>query len=239
MDWNLAIEINRAALKRVLAMLVAMAGLPALAPDSEAASRPTLPRHLHRAVLRLLRPAEAAARRLVIAAAACVVAPVSRAGQSGPQGTGRKATMSRGTPPARSHGFPLLDPLPRFRPRRPVPGSMPRISLPGFTRPSPLPPPPGPDDPVDATRLALRLQTLGHALDDLPGHAGRFLRWRGSHLAVPHNEPATGGTPVVRRWPLRMGRPPGWRRKARHEVHAILLRTNGLALYALEGHDTS
>ena len=28
MDWNLAIAINRTALKRILAMLVAMAGLP-------------------------------------------------------------------------------------------------------------------------------------------------------------------------------------------------------------------
>ena len=41
MDWNAAIEKNREALKRVLTMLVAMAGV-----------RPTLPRHLHRAVLR-------------------------------------------------------------------------------------------------------------------------------------------------------------------------------------------
>jgi hypothetical protein len=116
---------------------------------------------------------------------------------------------------------------------------VPRISLPGFTRPSPLPPPPGPDDPIDSKRLALRLQALGHALDDLAGHAERFVRWRGFRLATPDKETAAGGTPVIRRWPLRMGRPPGWRRRGRHEVHAILLRTNGLALYALEGRDTS
>jgi hypothetical protein len=36
-----------------------------------------------------------------------------------------------------------------------------------------------------------------------------------------------------------MGRPPGWRRKGGHEVHDVVLRTNGLALYALEGRDTS
>ena len=34
MDWNAAIEKNREALKRVLAMLVAMAGLGASAPTS-------------------------------------------------------------------------------------------------------------------------------------------------------------------------------------------------------------
>ena len=74
MDWNLAIERNRDALKRILAMLVAMAGCasltsplagedgparqgkaePLAGPDE---GWPTLPRHLHRAILRLLRPA--------------------------------------------------------------------------------------------------------------------------------------------------------------------------------------
>lgn len=58
MDWNAAIEVNRQALKGVLAALVAMAGL--------AGERPVMSRHLRCAVLRLLRPAEAAARRLVI-----------------------------------------------------------------------------------------------------------------------------------------------------------------------------
>ncbi|MGN6469018.1 MAG: hypothetical protein ACTHLC_05485, partial [Rhizobiaceae bacterium] len=78
MDWNAAIEKNREALKRVLAMLVAMAGLGQSAigrrqsesaqaadgltdcPLPTADCRPTLPRHLRLAVLRLLRPAEAA-----------------------------------------------------------------------------------------------------------------------------------------------------------------------------------
>ncbi len=100
MDWNAAIEKNREALKRIVAMLVAMAGLGGAAAftsplrggrreasdggdaeittptrqsddcrpplKGEVETVPTLPRHLHRAVLRLLRPAESAARRLVI-----------------------------------------------------------------------------------------------------------------------------------------------------------------------------
>ena len=62
MDWDAAIEKHREALKRVLAGLLVMAGFVGGSPA-------TLPRHLHRAVLNLLRPAEAAVRRLVIVAA--------------------------------------------------------------------------------------------------------------------------------------------------------------------------
>ncbi len=90
MDWNFAIEKHKQALKRVLAMLVAMAGLAEgklpgtvyfFPQISDVTSMPGsggkkvncpqrfLPRHLHRAILRLLRPAEAAARRLIVVAA--------------------------------------------------------------------------------------------------------------------------------------------------------------------------
>ena len=73
MDWNAAIERNREALKRVLAMLVAMAGL-----DASALTNFTLPRHLYRTILRLLRPAESAVRRLIIVAARGLVVPPAR-----------------------------------------------------------------------------------------------------------------------------------------------------------------
>ena len=55
MDWTARIEEHREALKGILAGLVAMVAL---------GGPTTLPRHLHRAVLSLLRPAESAARRL-------------------------------------------------------------------------------------------------------------------------------------------------------------------------------
>ena len=61
MDWNFMVTMNREKLVRILAGLVAMAGLTD--------GRTHLPRRIHRAVLRLLRPAEAAARRLIIVAA--------------------------------------------------------------------------------------------------------------------------------------------------------------------------
>jgi hypothetical protein len=86
MDWNLAIEKNREALKRILAALVAMAGLTGADPrfpsplilslsKERGGGRDTLPRYLHTAVLRLLRPAESAVRRLIIVAARGVVVP--------------------------------------------------------------------------------------------------------------------------------------------------------------------
>jgi hypothetical protein len=151
--------------------------------------------------------------------------------------------------------LPLLDTLPPWHPRRPARTCMPRISVPGYTQPSPIPPPPAPGDPVDATRLVLRLQALERALDDLPGHARRFARWRHRAAARARYQDAAArargkvsrtithvikpDARPVRCWPLRMGRPPGWRRRGRHEVHEVLSRTTGLALYALEGRDTS
>jgi hypothetical protein len=58
MEWPAIIEKHRQALQGVLASLVALAAC--------LGGGPTLPRHLRLAVLRLLRPAESAARRLVI-----------------------------------------------------------------------------------------------------------------------------------------------------------------------------
>lgn len=85
MDGSAAIERNRVALRRIVLSLFAMlaeAGIPGAGPAASGSSRPldafrhatgmtdfglrpipaSLPRHLWRAVLRLLRPAESAAR---------------------------------------------------------------------------------------------------------------------------------------------------------------------------------
>jgi hypothetical protein len=240
MDWNLAIERNSEALKRILAMLIAMAALTGDTGN-------TLPRHLHRAILRLVRPAESAVRRLIIVMArglaVTLAPPLPRKVKPSPTflrkpgGTG--ILMPRGcrsgAPPApRPLALPLLDPLRRsFRPRRPVANGIPRISLPGVTVPSPIAPrlPPAPDDLLNATRLALRLQALGAALNDLPAQATRFARWRARKQA--------GRT--RRAWPLRPGRPPGQRptRRRTHEVHEILHDLHGLAFDVLEHPDTS
>lgn len=250
MDWTIAIERNRAALKRILALMVAMAGGEAF-----------LPRRLHRAILAVLRPAEAAARRLVIVVARDLVVPPARRRKIEPRpgsifvrdGTGTGIVLPHGVrpgpvlsapglpalaPPCRAprlRALPLLDPLP-CRPgdrRRPARG--PRISWPGSAelRRSPQRLPPLPDDAIDAGPLALRLQALGRALDDLPAHARRFARWR-CHALGGEGRGLGYAEPPRRVWPLRPGRPPGGRRRPTHEVHAVLADLHSFAFLALE-----
>ena len=74
----------------------------------------------------------------------------------------------------------MADPLKRFGPRRRyVPAhAAPRIIFFDGSVPHKLPPPPGPHDQIDATRLALRLAGIGRALSDLPAQAQRYVRWK-------------------------------------------------------------
>ncbi len=274
MDWDAAIEKNRETLKRILAMLLAMAGLdegelrgqftffrqkggggsglaraeksklsPALAPALDPSL--TLPRRLHRAILRLLRPAEAAVRRLIVVAARGLVVTLPPPRQK-PQpkfrpGAGPVRMPARPKTRARRATLPLLDPLKPWN-RRPwlAPRGVPRISVPGITEPFRIPAW-SPKDPIDARRLDARLRALVLALDDLPGQARRFARWRARRDAALARERESGGLRRFGRFsPLKPGRPPGWRRKKPvHEVHEVLDVVHGLAQWALEPPDTS
>jgi hypothetical protein len=262
MDLTAAVEKNREALKGIVAALIAMVGGDAPA---------TLPRHLHRAILRLLRPAESAARRLAVALARSQPAlpalrpPVTfKPHKPKPasllvrKGIGTGIVLGPGAPvpaglalvlpkPApRPLSFPLLDPLPRWRPRRrwqPAAG-MPRISIAGDAGRAAVPArrPPLSDDPLDAGRLGRRLATLARVLDDLPCLARRFARWqtrRDRALAAGRTHRVTA---------LRGGRPPGGRlarydpealRRANiREIDEILAHAHALAHHAL-APDTS
>jgi len=244
MDWGAAVERNRESLKRILATLVAMAGL--------ADGATTMPRRLHQAVLRVLRPAEAAVRRLIIVVAQGLVVTLlpQRQRTTKPRsifvknggGTGiilppgmrpgdLASSAAQASPNAGTLSFPLLDPLRFPRKRQPTAQGVPRICLPGVTVPFPVAVrrPPAPDDPIDVKRLTSRLRLLGHVLDDLPGQARRFARWLARRNARR----------TSRLWPLRPGRPPGGRRRSTHEVDDVLAATHGLAFDALERRDTS
>ena len=108
MDWDLAIKRNSEALKGIVAELFAMLGLVGEATVSR------IPQPLHRAVLRVLWPAESAVRRLiVIAARGLVVKLKPAASRPMPAGTIGKGGGSR--PPS----FQLFDTRKNFtRPRR-------------------------------------------------------------------------------------------------------------------------
>jgi hypothetical protein len=227
MDWELAIKRNSEALVRIVAELFAMLGLVSGATVSR------IPQDLHRAVLRVLRPAESAVRRLIVIAARGLVVKLAA---SRPMPVGKVIGKGAQSRPS----FQLFDPRKNFnRPRRRVFARIgPRIHVFGYDPrvvalwPTPQPavePPPPPDGLVNATRLSRRLQALKSALDDLPRQAKRLARLRARREKVPS---------LKFRSPLRPGRPPGHRRKPTHEVDEVLIECHGLAWDALKP-DTS
>ena len=226
MDWARAIERNSEALVGIVAALFAMLGLSGEATVSR------IPQPLHRAVLRLLRPAESAMRRLVVIAARGLMVKLvpSRPMPAGPIGKGGRSRPA----------FQLFEPRKNFEslrrrtftrnpPRIHIFGSDPRVAA-MWTAPQPLADPAAPSDGlVGAERLSRRLQALKLALDDLPRQARRLARWRLRREKVPS---------LKFKSPLRPGHPPGYRRKAIHEVDEVLIECHGLACDAMKP-DTS
>ena len=227
MDWDLAIKRNSEALVEIVADLFAMLGLVGEAAVSR------LPWPVYRAVLRILRPAESAVRRLVVVAArGLVVAPAtSRPRPKEPARTRKGGTLRlsfqlfdpekriviprRMTPrrgSARLHIFTADNELVTIWPPRPPAASPARL------------PPPAADGLVNGARLIRRLEALEGALADLPRQARRLARWRMRQETSP--------SPSFRT-PLRRGYPPGHRKRKIHEVDELLSECNWLAHYAV------
>ena len=83
-------------------------------------------------------------------------------------------------------------------------------------------------------------EAIGRALDDLPGHARRFARWRARSIAAAARMKQSGNAGrFVRLWPLRPGRPPGARKRPTHEIHEVLADLQYFAFHALEGRTDS
>ena len=229
MDWDLAIRRNSEALNGIVDTLFAMLGLVGDATVLRI-SQP-----LYRAVLRVLRPAESAVRRLIVIAARGLVA---KAAPSRPVPQGHVKSKA-GTP---RPSFQLFDPRKNFGcvwpdghkalrnpPRIHFFGSDLRVSALWCVRPSVGEPAAPPDGLVNAARLARRLYALTRALDDLPRQARRLARWR--------LRQASAKAPKFK-VPLRPGPPPGHRRKPVHIVDDVLAECHGLACDAVR-HNTS
>jgi hypothetical protein len=229
MDWDLAIKRNSEALIEIVADLFDRLGLV----GEETVSRISWP--AYRAVLRVLRPAESALRRLIVVAARSVVLkPVASRPRT--KGVVKAAKTRQGGTP-RSLSFQLFDPQPRFRqPRRKAPRRAgPRIhmfadgefiTIGAPLRPAKAPAPPrakSPDGLVNAARLIRRLEALEAALSDLPRQALRLARWRMREAASEN--------PSFKR-PIRPGLPPGHRKRDTHLVDELLSECNWLALRA-------
>jgi len=259
-DWPLAIERNREALLRIVELLFAMAGLTEnviLGLDPRTA---TLPRHLRNRVLRILRPAESAVRRLIVIAARGIsVTPRPSGERKGPPPTsvilgfnpktsgtpsslaktsGARSSLARihSVKPAaatNTPSFPLVDPRKRFdlAPRRRYAKSFPRISIIGVTEPRPIPDILVPS-PDDEVGAARICRRLAALKRALEDLDGQARR-----LACRSAREARGG--ARRLPPMRPGWPPGHRRRPRHEVDDVLRECHSLARAALDAPDTS
>jgi len=234
--WDKAVQRNRAALLRIVAVLFAYAGLDEGGADE-------VPRRVWRMVLRLLRPAESAARRLIVVAARNIeVAPPKPRPEKPLTGIERlvaagvltfhevnfglacaprpQAPAAPENPAPRIPAFPLTDPPRRFDPRdwdglRPFPQD-------GFELADAA-------EEVSARQVCRRILSLKAALDDLPRQATRLAR-REARLALAKKQET--------RPPLRRGHPPGRRRKPTHKVDDILSECHRMALQTVR-FDTS
>ncbi len=228
-DWPLAIKRNSEALQRIIATLFAMAGI------ANGATSTSLPHHLYRAILLVLRPAESAVRRLVIIAArGLVLKPrVSRPAPAGFSVPPRKDT-------AHIPAFLLIDPLKRFALHTPGAASGPMPHIRSFDGYEPLflahRPQVEPDEDDGPEQIFRRLHALKSALDDLPRQARRLARWRARRDLALKNKPIGKR---FRMSPFRPGHPPGHRQRPIHEIDDILRECHGLALDASRQPNTS
>jgi hypothetical protein len=176
----------------------------------------------------VLRPAEAAVRRLIIVAARGMVVKPSpkRTAPAGLAitGTGQGRVSFRLFDPRRrfdqAHGRPTRGPQPQPRIRCIGVGFDPRIPLFRQAQPAPAAPAPRKDDTVNAEPLCRRLAAIKGALEDLPRQAKRLARWQARPIAARRPKLAS---------PLRLGPPPGRRKRPTHEVHEILKECHWLA----------
>jgi hypothetical protein len=212
-SWEGVIDRNTGLLKPIIAALFAMLeGAARLSPG------------VHRRILRVLRPAESAVRRLIVIAALDVVAKPFRVR---PKPAGPIISSKAGTSRC---CFALFDPRKRFvlfqqkrkiakvPPRFYLVGSDPLGTAPWFAQPCPVAPavpvlPPLSDGLVDGARVSRRLHALQSALADIPRQARRLARWRLRRLSKPH---------LRKMDVMRYGRAPGYRKQKTREIDTIL-----------------
>ncbi|QKV19908.1 hypothetical protein [Oricola thermophila] len=195
-DWKRAVERNLDDLLRIVARLFLLAGI------RTGRSLVFLPRALRSRVLSILRPAEFAARRLIVMAACKLERDVTLS----PERPDQRRGPDGGDPSARQTGhgteeehepadaelldlyrdrpsFQLFDPWKRYAPflfdvtglEGPFGHVFVEYDEDGGDWPGPDR---DPDELVDARGLSRRIRALALALDDLDGQAARLARWK-------------------------------------------------------------
>ncbi|KPA99845.1 hypothetical protein, partial [Ahrensia marina] len=173
MDWQAAININRQALLQIVAALVALVQTGSMLPS--------VVRHQ---ILRVLGPAESAARRLIVLAARFQKVANRPSASPVSQNLPDFAAFNRATKILR---FKLFDPRKRFdwlddQPANQMPKALPRISVIGVSDPVFV----TPKQPrQDSAAITLRLQALQDALSDLPREAKRLNRQMQKRKTAP------------------------------------------------------
>jgi hypothetical protein len=211
MDWPLAISKNRERLLAIVAALVALLGL------TRGGRLTTLPYDLYHKALAILRPAEAAVRRLIVMAAQDLAASAPRKLRTDAPNFASFAPSHEGRVPA----FNLIEPLKNFNDDETVSFFVPHASGDSMNfQTGKL------CSSVPAVNLGLRLLALKNALDSLPTQAKRLARWYAVRdLALKQNHPH-------RLSPMRPGLPPAWRDRHRDPVHETLHDCHSLSLLA-------
>jgi len=262
MDWDLAIERHRVPLLGIVAWLFAEIGL------TEGGTVERLSKPLYREVLRVLRTAESAVRRLIFVAARNIVVepPAQRTAQAERKSPGKSKDQSKDNGNGQGEGkrkrrvlFRLFDPPKRFRkvlgrwpkPRQVVPRvhffpadpRAPIFRL--FRQPPPEPQPAAPAPPAPVA------QEADATVDDDTVNAIHLIRRlfavkdalediprHALRLARWRARPIEERRPP-RATPLRTGRPPGHRQRHIHEVDEILKECHWLARNTEPQFDTS
>ena len=257
---NSETQRHHTTLMRLLAFIFVYAGLAddtgSAATDTGRAGRAfeasceawTLSRRACRRLLLLLRPVEAATRRLIVVLASRL--PVLSPRTAAPERPATPPTPGPGDAPIRMQGgagpaappgdgktsdarLPLFALADRHKRYEWFFSGKPHGA--GWKGPSPALPG---DDELDAAGILRRIAALAKALDDLPGEADRLARWRLRRMAAR----AAGKARALS--PLRPGIPPGSLprrapKRERREEHDLLSETHALARDALARFDTS
>ncbi len=172
---------------------------------------------LRRAVLRILRPAESALRRLIVVVAAMLSQRARETTEQ--QGEIQLPDFSTFATYDTLPAFQLIDPRKTFGEfSRPVAKGIPRIAVPGVFDPVPLK---KPDNTLQAVKLIRRIRKLQYALHTLPRQARRLNRLMARRANAEPGPRKVG--------PIRPGNPPGHRKRPREPVDDLLRECHWLA----------